>query len=524
MQVFGYDFKFRVSKKSTEKQDIESVNISFAPPRKDDGAIEVQTDGVTAGGVVSSYVNIDGSEANNQDSLVKRYRKMALVAEVDEAISYIVNDAITIGSVLKPVDIVLDGVDLSDGVKKKIREEHDYIMSLLGFSSKGYDIFREFYIDGRILYHQIKDEKGTKLVELRRLDPLHLKKVREVIKKRTESGVEVVSGYREYYIYNNPTQFRYGSTGQAVIIAPEEIINVTSGLMDAEKKLVLSHLHKAIKPLNNLTRLEDATVIYRLARAPERRLFYLDVGNLPKTKAEQYVADMMNKYKTKMVYNAVTGEVDNDHDYMSMLEDFWLPRREGGKGTEISTLQGGTSLGEIDDVIYMQKKLYKSLNVPITRLEPENSISLGRASDITRDELKFSKFIDRMRNRFNGLFLHALRTQLILKKIINENEWSAIYDKIQYDYIQDFYITEEKDAAIMQARFALMGDAEQYIGKYFSEEWARKNVLRQTDDDIEEQDTKIEEERKAKEAAGVADDNTDGGFGGDSQQFGFGNE
>ena len=482
IKLFGYKIG-----KDEENDEIKS----FAPKENDDGSVAI-----TGGGVYGVYTDLEGTIRNDAD-LVKRYRDMALQPECDAAIEDITNEALVFGEDDYPVQIILDKLQQPESIKKKIRDEYYYIMKLLDFNNQGYDIFRRWYVDGKLYYHMMIDTKQPKqgLKELRYIDPRKIRKVKEA-KRDARASIGPVQLTKkepnEYFIYSNKGFNNDGNQG--VKISNDSICYVHSGITDKDGKIIVSHLHKAIKILNQLRMLEDATVIYRISRAPERRIFYIDVGNLPKMKAEQYLREIMQKYKNKLVYDAQTGEIRDDRRFQTMLEDFWLPRREGGKGTEITTLPGGSNLGEIEDVLYFQKKLYQSLNVPVSRLQSDNGFSLGRASEITRDELKFSKFIGRLRLRFSHLFDRLLETQLLLKGICTKAEWQAIKEEISYDFINDMHFTEMKEVEVLKERLSILGDVENYVGKYFSKEWVRKHVLRQTEDDIEEIDKQMEEE------------------------------
>lgn len=480
-------FGFTIGKKEEEtKPNV----ISFAPPPNDDGTLAV-----AEGGVYGTTVDVNNT-AKNEAQLITRYREMAAQPECERAIDDIINEAIVGNEQDDPVSIVLDNVEqMDEKIKDVVRDEFQEILRMLNFNNRAYDIFRNWYIDGRLYYHLMIDTKQPRLgiQEIRYIDPRKIKKVR-VEKRDNQNQVskEIFNKkYNEYFIYSAK-----GVTAgnQGVKIAPDSIAYCHSGIMDQGNKMVLSHVHKAIKPLNQLRMLEDATVIYRLARAPERRIFYIDVGNLPKAKAEQYLRDMMAKHKNKLVYDANTGEVRDDRKFLTMLEDYWLPRREGGKGTEITTLPGGQNLGEIEDVLYFRKKLYESLNVPVSRLETDNSFNLGRASEITRDELKFSKFISRLRYRFSELFHIILEKQLILKGIITKQEWNEIKGEIYYDFLEDNHFSELKTAEIMRERLNTLREIDEYVGKYYSAEWVRKNILYQTEDEIEEIDAQIASE------------------------------
>lgn len=492
MRLFGFEFK---------RETPVEVAPSFTPKESDDGAVIV-----AAGGAYGTYVDLDGT-VRTEAELVTKYREMSLQPELDAAVDEIVNEAIDIDE-QKIVDINLDDLDdLSAKVKNAIRDEFQTVLSLLDFNRKSYEIFRRWYIDGRLYYHVVIDDAAVSdgIKELRYIDPRKIRKVREVAKKRVPGGdtaeAVVPRIQNEYYIFNDKG-FNYGNktvgpSTTGLKIAKDSIVHTVSGLTDTQGTMVLSYLHKAIKALNQLRTLEDALVIYRLSRAPERRIWYIDVGNLPKMKAEQYVRDIMVKHKNRLIYDGNTGEVRDDRKFMTMLEDYWLPRREGGRGTEVTTLPGGQTLGEMDDVLYFQKKLYQTLNVPVNRLNSDALFSLGRATEVTRDELKFAKFITRIRARFSALFNSVLEKQLVLKGVMTLEDWYKISPKVKYDYSRDNYFTELKNAEMYQNRAQLMMTFEQggLLGKYYSYEWARRNILQQADDDIEEQDEKIVEEQ-----------------------------
>jgi hypothetical protein len=493
MQLFGFEIK---------RAEEESKNTpSFVEKTEDDGAITVSATGVGQFG--QALLDLEG-QAKTEAELVTKYRNMEQHPEVQKAVDDIVNEAIVISDRDKVVEINLDDVDLSDNIKKKVTEEFAGVLDLLDFSNKGYDVFNRWYIDGRLNYHVVIDTSSPKkgIHELRNIDPRKLRKVREVQKRKDGQTDTILKEVKnEYYVYNEKGFMKNAKAPtiddgsvKGVKIAKDSIIQVTSGILNETNSMVLSHLHKAIKPLNQLKMLEDAAVIYRISRAPERRIFYIDVGNLPKAKAEQYLRDMMVKHKNRLVYDASSGEVKDDRKHMTMLEDFWLPRREGGKGTEITTLPGGQSLGEMDDVLYFQKNLYKSLNVPISRMESDTGFSLGRASEISRDEVKFSKFIRRLRTRFSILFDEILEKQLILKGVMTPEEFKQIKNRIRYDFMEDNHYEELKQTEILRERLQTLRDLEEYVGKYFSQEWVRKNILMQTDEDIEELDKQIEAE------------------------------
>ena len=485
-------FGFQIGKKNEEtKPNV----ISFAPPPNDDGTLAV-----AEGGVYGTTVDVN-SQAKNEAHLITRYREMAQQPECERAIDDIINETIVGSEQDSPVSIVLDNVEeMDDTIKDLIREEFDEILSMLNFHNRAYDIFRNWYVDGRLYYHLMIDTKRPRvgIQEIRYIDPRKIKKVR-VEKRDNQNRVsqEIFNKkYDEYYLYSSK-----GITAgnQGVKIAPDSIAYCHSGIMDQNNKMVLSYIHKAIKPLNQLRMLEDATVIYRLARAPERRIFYIDVGNLPRGKAEQYMQDIMTKYRNKLVYDASTGQIKDDRKHMSMLEDFWLPRRENGRGTEISTLPGGENLGQIDDIIYFQKRLYRSLNVPVNRLEQEAQFSLGRSSEISRDEVKFQKFVDRLRRRFSWVFLGILKKQLIIKGIITEEDWEDWKDNIYVDFVKDNHFTELKEMEILRERIGVMNEITQYVGEYYSKEWVMRNVLRMSDDDIDNMKKEIDKEMKSGE-------------------------
>ena len=487
-------FGFTIARK--QANDDQAVQQSFTPPTNDDGALTI-----TSAAYYGTYVDLDGT-AKNEVELISRYREMAMQPEIESAIDDIMNEAICQDDDGKNIKIVMDELNVPEKIKNAIKTEFGTILRLLNYNNMAQDIFRRYYVDGKMFYHIIIDRENPVqgIKELRYVDPRKLRKVREVKKKKDErTGAEVMNVVNEYYLFNDKvttgSSSNFGPVG--VRITVDSIISVVSGLMDSRRAVVLSYLHKAIKPLNQLRMIEDATVIYRISRAPERRIFYIDVGNLPKLKAEQYLRDIMVKYKNKLVYDANTGEVRDDRKFLSMMEDFWLPRREGGKGTEISTLPGGQNLGELEDVKYFEKKLYKALNVPVSRLNPESSgFTLGRTNEITRDELKFAKFVDRLRNKFADLFDQALRVQCVLKGICTNEEWDEFKEHIYYDFIKDNNFTELKDAELMKERLALLANVDPYTGRYFSQAWIQRQVLRLTDDEIKEMQAEIDEEKQ----------------------------
>jgi hypothetical protein len=487
-------FGFTIAR--NKQEDSAEVQQSFTPPANDDGALTI-----TSAAYYGTYVDLDGT-AKNDVELISRYREMSMQPEIESAIDDIVGEAICQDDDGKIIQIVLDNLKQPEKIKNAIKAEFETVMRLLNYKNMAQDIFRRYYVDGRLYYHVIVDQtkpmEGIK--ELRYVDPRKLRKIREMKKTKDErTGVEIMKVINEYYLFNDKvttgSSSNFGPVG--VRITTDSIIAVVSGLMDSRRAVVLSYIHKAIKPLNQLRMIEDATVIYRISRAPERRIFYIDVGNLPKLKAEQYLRDIMVKYKNKLVYDANTGEVRDDRKFLSMMEDFWLPRREGGKGTEITTLPGGQNLGELEDVKYFEKKLYKALNVPVSRLNPETSgFSLGRTNEITRDELKFAKFVDRLRNRFTDLFEQALRVQCVLKGICTNEEYDDFKNFIHYDFIKDNNFSELKDAELMTNRLQLLASVDPYTGRYFSQSWIQRNVLRLNDDEINLMQKEIDKEKE----------------------------
>ena len=480
-------FGFRITKANQG-----GSSDGFTAPSTDDGTLDI----VSGGGHYASVLDMDGRDRNELD-LIRRYRDIAQQPECDSAIEDIANEAIVSDERGQSVSISLDRLKLSPNIKSKIRDEFDEVLRLLDFNAKGHDIFRRWYVDGRIYYHKIIDTKSPRkgIQDLRYIDPRKIKKVREQRKEKDpKTGLDLVKKIEDFYLYNDKGNDQNTGTSSGIKITADSISYCPSGLVDMHKGTVLSYLQKAIKPVNQLRMIEDALVIYRISRAPERRIFYIDVGNLPKVKAEAYLKDVMNRYRNKLVYDARTGEIRDDRNHMSMLEDFWLPRREGGRGTEITTLPGGSNLGEIDDIKYFQNKLYRSLNVPISRLEAENSFSIGRSDNITRDELKFTKFVQKLRKKFTILFMDILRTQLILKGVIAEDEWPMIKEHLQFDFMQDGHFTELKNAELLQNRLDMLGQIESYVGTYFSKEYVRKHVLRMSDEEVEEIDNQIKDE------------------------------
>ena len=501
-KLFGFSIE--------DTEPLSTGAVSPIPPNNEDGS-----DHYASSGFFGSYVDLEGVY-KTEFELIKRYREMALHPEVDSAIEDIVNEAVVSDSNDSPVEIELSHLNASDGIKTKIRKEFKYILDLLDFDKKAHEIYRNWYIDGRIFYHKIIDLKNPQegIQELRYIDAMKMRYVRQEKKKPGDKAIQIrqlnnlqrdnpldysFPELEEYFIYNpkiqfptaNPTQ---SGQGTGIKMTKDSVVYCTSGLVDRNKGNNLSYLHKAIKSLNQLRMIEDSLVIYRLSRAPERRIFYIDVGNLPKVKAEQYLRDVMMRYRNKLVYNADTGEIRDDKKYMAMLEDFWLPRRVGGRGTEITTLPGGQNLGEITDIEYFKKKLYRSLNVPPSRMDGEGGFNLGRSSEILRDELKFTKFVGRLRKRFSNMFNDMLKTQLILKNIITPEDWERMSEHIQYDFLYDNHFSELKETELMNERLALLQTAEPYVGKYYSQDYVRRTILRQTDMEIIEQDKLIEKE------------------------------
>ena len=484
-ELFGFTIN-RV-KKDTGGEQV------FTTPTPDDGAIDI-----AGGGFFGQILDTDGREKTELD-LIRRYRDIAQQPECDSAVEDIINEAISYDEVSLPVSLRTDRMPYPEKIKRAIRKEFEEVLSLLDFEEKGQDIMRRWYVDGRIFYHKVIDSKNPKrgIVDLRYIDPTKIKKARQVKKdKDTKTGVDMIKKIDEYYIYNEKGLFSagYGGANQGLKIAADAIAYCPSGIIDQNGGKVLSYLHKAIKPVNQLRMIEDALVIYRISRAPERRIFYIDVGNLPKIKAEQYLKDVMNRYRNKLVYDASTGEIRDDRNHMSMLEDFWLPRREGGRGTEIDTLSGGANLGEIEDIEYFRQKLYRSLNVPISRLEAENNFSLGRTTEITRDELKFTKFIQKIRKKFTHLFSDILKTQLVLKGIISLEDWDVMKEHIQYDFLKDGHFAELKEAELLRDRIEALDSIQSYIGTFFSKEYVLRNILRMNDSQIDDMRDQIARE------------------------------
>jgi len=496
IKLFGFTLG---SKDVVKQQSPDQPSFTLPTEALDDGAVTI-----TQNAYYGTYVDLEGA-VRNELELITRYREMANHPELEMAIDDIVNESISHDPSGRTVNIITDKLKQPESIKKKIHEEFENVLKMLNFGNLSDDLFKRWYIDGRIYFQVVVDEKNPKegIQELRYIDPRKIRKVREIKKTRDpKTAAQIIESIAEYYVYNDrgtTTQMYSAQVNQGLRIAPDSVINVNSGLMDARNTFVISYLHKAIKPLNQLRMIEDAVVIYRISRAPERRIFYIDVGNLPKGKAEQYLRDVMIKYRNKMVYDASTGELRDDRKHMSMLEDFWLPRREGGKGTEITTLPAGQNLGELEDVKYFRQKLLQSLNVPISRLEPQQGgmIGLGRTTEVTRDEVKFLKFIIRLRNKFSQIFDHALEKQLVLKGVCTKEEWNEFKENIYYDYVKDNNFTELRDAELLTTRVQTLQTVDPYVGRYYSAEWVRKHILQQTDEDIIAIDKQIKQEEQS---------------------------
>jgi hypothetical protein len=487
-QLFG----FQITRASKEKGE----QASFVLPDPEDGA-------TTSAGFYSEFIDIEGQTKSESD-LIRRYRSTSEHPECDLAIEDIVNESVNTDELKASVSLNVDNLPYSSKIKARVRDEFKQVLNLLDFNNKAHDLFRRWYIDGRLHFHKIIDEEEPQkgIQELRYIDALKIKRVRKVDKDITKKGSPTIKVLEDFYVYNEGgaiTSSTSSAVGGTLKITADAIANCPSGLFDPSKALVRSYLHKAIKPVNQLRMIEDAVVIYRIARAPERRIFYIDVGNLPKVKAEQYLKDVMNRYRNKLVYNASTGEVKDDRQQMSMLEDFWLPRREGGRGTEITTLPGGSNLGEIDDILYFQKKLYRSLNIPISRLETESGFSMGRGAEITRDEVKFTKFVQKLRRKFNVLFNNILKTQLILKGVVAEDDWLSIKENLSYEYMKDGHYAEMRDMDLLKDRLEVLNTIEPFIGQYFSKKYVQKQVFRMSDDEIETMQKDIDSEPEPEE-------------------------
>jgi len=489
IKLFGFEIR-------RNKKEKGSNLVSIVPPTDDDGAGYV----TSAAGHYGQFINMDGDNSKDNHQLILKYRGVSMQPEVDMAIEEIVNESITASELESNVELSLDKVEAPDKIKDQIIDEFENVVAMFKFNELGHDIFRSWYVDGRIYHHLLVNESNLKagIQEIRQIDSSKIRKVKKVnYKTDPRTGAKIVNDTDEFYIFEE----KPGQANTAVKLSIDSVSYVTSGLLDETKRKVVSHLHKALKPINQLRMMEDSLVIYRLARAPERRIFYIDVGSLPRGKAEQYMKDIMAKYRNKLVYDADTGQLKDDRKHMSMLEDFWLPRREGGRGTEISTLPGGDNLGQIDDIVYFQKRLYRSLNVPLGRLEQETQFSLGRSTEISRDEVKFQKFIDRLRKRFAQVFLGVLKKQLIIKGIITEQDWHQWKNEISVDFIKDNYFSELKETEILRDRLGIMSEASQFVGEYLSKEWIMKNILRLSEEDMKNMQKQIDAEISAGDIA-----------------------
>jgi hypothetical protein len=494
IKLFGFEL---VKGKGASGDETPRKSVSFVAPDYDDGAVPVEV-----GGYFGTVVDFDGTIKSDID-LIKKYRDMALHPEVESAISDICNEAIVYDDTFTTVKIDTTNLKQPKTIKDKVEAEFEEVLQLLNFSRRGYEIFRKWYVDSRLYYHIIIDEGNKKkgIQELRPIDPIKIRKIRKINKKplkdQAPAGVQVVTNVEEFYVYNESEPNSTALSMEGLKISPDAICFVNSGMFDGYHKKIIGYLHKAIKALNQLRMIEDAVVIYRITRAPERRVFYVDVGNLPKQKAEEYVRGLMNRYRNKLMYDPNTGEVADSRKHLSMLEDFWMPRREGGRGTEIQTLEAGQNLSEMEDVKYFQKKLFQSLNVPASRLEEQSGFNLGRASEISRDEVKFFKFVERLRMKFSELFLELMRVQLTLKGIIKEADWDEMVAQLAFKFAKDSHFSELKESEILKDRLQSARDAEDFVGKYYSREWVRKKILRQTEDDVEQIDKQISAEQAA---------------------------
>lgn len=487
MEIFG----FEIARKKNQTQRRQGTEV--VTPASDDGSTVISTLGAAAA-YYGMTVDLEGVIKNEND-LIRRYREVSQYGDCDNAVEDIINEAIVANNDEQPVEVVLDDIKLSSSIKDKITEEFKEILKLYKFSNRGHDIFRSWYVDGRLYYHILIDNENIKngIQELRYIDPRKIRRIKNIKKGKNEKGIEVVTNIEEFYLYNDKGINE--NTSQGVKLSLDSVIYAPSGLIDANSNSMLGYLHKAIKPVNQLKMIEDALVIYRVSRAPERRIFYIDVGNLPKLKAEQYVNDIMNKYRNKVVYDANTGEIRDDRKHLSMMEDFWMPRREGGKGTEITTLSGGQTLGQIEDIQYFQNKLYQCLNVPVSRMRPDQSFSLGKTNEITRDEVKFNKFIERLRRKFSALFSEALRVQLIAKQIIRPDEWDNIAQDLRFDFQEDNHFAELKESEVLAQRLDTLQRIQPYVGVYYSMEYIRRFVLKQSEEDIKEIEKNIKQEQ-----------------------------
>jgi len=487
LKLFGFEIK-RAGKGSNTSSGQQKLQSPVTPTDPDGAGYTT-----SAAGYYGQYINMDGDQAKDNHQLIMKYRGVAQHPEVDMAIEEIVNEAITASELESSVKISLDDIEANDKIKDTIRLEFDKIVSMLKFNDLGHEQFRSWYIDGRCVHHLLVNDANLKagIQEIRHMDSAKVRKVKEIkYKKDQKTNVKIVDKIEEFYVYDE----KPGQANTSVKLSTDAVSYVTSGVLDEGRKKILSHLHKALKPINQLRMMEDSLVIYRLARAPERRIFYIDVGNMPRGKANEYMKDIMSKYRNKLVYDASTGQLKDDRKHMSMLEDFWLPRKEGGRGTEISTLPGGDNLGQIDDIIYFQKRLYRSLNVPVNRLEQESQFSMGRSTEISRDEVKFQKFIDKLRRRFSVMFLGILRKQLVLKAVITEQDWEEWKDDIYIDFVRDNHFTELKEMEIYRERAGLMNEMVGFVGEYISKEWVMRNIMRFSDEDLEQMQKEIDGE------------------------------
>ena len=496
LKLFGFELR-RAKKVEAEKEKLKSI----VPPVDEDGAGYV----TAAGAHYGQYVDIDGDKSKDNYQMIQKYRGTALHPEVDAAIEDIMNESISGSEEGFAVQLEMESLKASNGIKTKIQTEFEEILKMLHFTDLGHDIFRRWYIDGRITFHLVAnvDNPQKGIEDIRPIDSAKVRKVKEVkTSKDPVTGAKIIEKSEEYYIY----QEKPGQQQSGVKLTKDSVLYVTSGLLDETQRKIISYLHKAIKPLNQLRMMEDSLVIYRISRAPERRIFYIDVGNLPKGKAEEYVRGIMSEYRNKLVYDASTGAVKDDKKHMSMLEDFFLPRREGGKGTEITTLPGGENLGQIDDILYFQKKLFKALNVPIGRMEQDTGFSIGRSTEVSREEVKFKKFVDKLRNRFSDLFVQLLKTQLILKGIITTQDWESWKEDINFDFIEDNYFSELKESEMIRERFEMLSQLDEYVGKYVSNSWVRKNILKFSDEEIEDIAKEMEDEKGDEEEGDIDTD------------------
>ena len=491
MELFGFEITKKIKKSGQERKELPAL----VPDQTDDAIITS-----AAGGYYGQYVDLGGTQVTNENDLIRRYRWCASQPEVDQAISDIVDQAIASGENSSPLSIILEDLEQPDEVKEEIIDQFNHVLKLLSFNQMAADIFRSWYVDGRLYYHLMIDPKNPKLgiQEMRKVDPTAIRKVKEITTKQDKTtGVQTEEVTAEYFVYGDYESGASATSG--IKVDKNAIVYCPSGLVDETGEKTISYCHKAIKIINQLRMLEDALVIYRISRAPERRIFYVDVGNLAKGKAEQYVQSIMSKYRNKLVYDVDTGQIRDDRKSMAMLEDFWLPRKEGGRGTEITTLPGGENLGQIDDVIFFQRKLYKALNVPIGRLETDAAFTVGRATEINREEVRFQKFIDKLRKKFSHLIMDTLKVQLLLKGVMTEKDWEVIREDITLDYLEDNYFAELKEMEILRERMEMLAQLDEYVGKYYSNDWVRRNILRQDDETIEKLKKEIEDEKKSGE-------------------------